>query len=188
MRPGGRRGGEQSLPGPPAPPRPHTPRRVSAGPPAPAPDSPVSRPHSSPALQPPQRTAQRPRAAQRSPAAAGPAASGQRPAPPGSLALAAAAVGGPGGSAEQRALVTSGATEGERGVRGGGHSGWGGQRVIPVTRFKEMEEGETGYPMAREDRERTGYEGWRQPWRTKRAEEATGTCPGSEEGGSGKGR
>lgn len=66
----------------------------------------------------------------------------------------AAAAGGFGGT-EQRALVTSGATEGERGVHGGGHSSWGEgeKRAIPVTRFKEMEEGETGYPMAREDRD-----------------------------------
>lgn len=41
--------------------------------------------------------------------------------------------------------------------------------MIPVTRFKEMEEGETGYPMAKEDREtplsreggrHRGQEGW----------------------------
>lgn len=59
---------------------------------------------------------------------------------------------------EQRAQVTSDATEGERGGRAGGGGGTaaggeGEKGAIPVTRFKEMEEGETGYPMAREDRE-----------------------------------
>lgn len=36
--------------------------------------------------------------------------------------------------------------------------------MIPVTRFKEMEEGETGYPMAREDRETAVTEGGRWAW------------------------
>lgn len=41
-----------------------------------------------------------------------------------------------------------------RGARAAGRSSWGGVgREIPVTRFKDMEEG-GGYPMAREDRER----------------------------------
>lgn len=51
--------------------------------------------------------------------------------------------------------MTSDATEGGRGGRAGGTAagGEGEKGAIPVTRFKKMEEGETGYPMAREDRE-----------------------------------
>lgn len=46
--------------------------------------------------------------------------------------------------------------------------------AIPVTRFKEMEEGETSYPMAREDRETAVIEEERQAWRAKRADEVVG--------------
>lgn len=43
-----------------------------------------------------------------------------------------------------------------------------------MTRFKEMEEGETGYPMAREDRETAVTEGGRRVRSAKRAEEVVG--------------
>lgn len=55
-----------------------------------------------------------------------------------------------------------------------------------MTRLREMEEGETGYPMAREDRETAVIEGGRGAQGTKRAEEALG-LQGDGLGGAGKG-
>lgn len=56
-----------------------------------------------------------------------------------------------------------------------------------MTRLREMEEGETSYPMAREDRETAVIEGGRWAQGTKRAEEALGR-QGDGLGGAGKGR
>lgn len=78
----------------------------------------------------------------------------------GSSAVAVAAMA-PGGAASTSDLGCH--PRGRRGWVGGTAAGARARKgAIPVTRFKEMEEGKTSYPMAREDRETAVIEEKRQ--------------------------
>lgn len=159
--PGDRRGEEESLPGSvhiphrftwrvaPLPPQ-YSPGSLDPTPPTtatPAADSAAPSPRSAAQRSPARQTG----GAQRQ----GGADPGVRAAEPpiqlGSSAVAVAAMA-PGGAASTSDLGCH--PRGRRGGVGGTAAGARARRgAIPVTRFKEMEEGETSYPMAREDRE-----------------------------------
>lgn len=109
---------------------------------------------------PSQRSAAQPSRRARRPGQCRPPEEGQQPTlPAGSAAAVAAAAVAPGGAASASDLGYH--PRGRGGRVAGTAAGGKGKKgvVIPVARFKEMEEGKTSYPMAREDRETAVTEG-----------------------------
>lgn len=149
--------------------------RVSAGPPAP--DSPVSRPHSSPAL---------------SPRSGQPSAQRSAAQPHGRQATCSQDSGRPRQEAwprqRQRGTWGGGGTASASDLgchRGGEGSAWGRAQQLGReeggTCDTVQRDGGRGNGLSYGQRGQTdSYAGWRQPWRAKRAEEAAGACPGSE--------
>lgn len=78
--------------------------------------------------------------------------------------------------------MTSGVSPRGSGGRARGTAAEGEKGAIPVTRFKEVEEGETGYPMAREDRDKELRRA-EAAMEAESAEAAAGACRGAGAGG-----